>query len=76
MNKKQWAHLATILSDVANLALVGLALNQVLSNAPFPVDLRRRPPRLLRTPCRRVILVEKVTPCRHSPFLNSIASSH
>ncbi|UVT18103.1 MAG: hypothetical protein H8K03_22685 (plasmid) [Nitrospira sp.] len=35
MNKKQWEHLATILSDVANLALVGLALNQVLSNAPF-----------------------------------------
>jgi hypothetical protein len=33
--KAQWQHLAKILSEVANLALVGLALNQILSATPF-----------------------------------------
>ena len=35
MNQKQWDHLAKTLSEVANLALVGLALNQILSTTPF-----------------------------------------
>jgi hypothetical protein len=35
MNRKQWEHLAKVLSETANIALTGLTVDQVLSSSPF-----------------------------------------